>query len=366
MRIGSHQTSTHPGALRTVINRRAIALSLCLGFALFFARGLAHAQYKLTNLVSNQVGAAKNDDPLIANGWGIAHGPGPLWVSDEASGWSTLYDPTGVQKKPIVFIPSANGAGPGQPTGIVFNSTTDFQVQGGHANFIFSTQDGTISAWAPTLNANVAFLTVNNSAEGASYTSLAVSNSPSENHLYAADIAHARVDMFDGAYSYVGSFTDPDLPSGYTPFGVQNIGGVLYVSFVPLDGTATGFVDTFKEDGSFVRRLIEGGPLAQPWGFAVAPANFGPLSNTLLISNNTNAGTINAFNIQTGRYVGTIRGRHGEPIHIDQLWGIVFGGGTPNNGLTNQLFFAAGPKNNLAGTLGVIEYAPMAEPEAEP
>ena len=128
------------------MNGRAFLSSLCLGFGLLFVSNVAQAQYKLTNLVSNQVGDAKHDDPLIANGWGIAHGPGPLWVSDEASGWSTLYDPTGVQKPPIVSIPSANGAGPGQPTGIVFNSSADFQVQGSHAAFIFATQDGTISA----------------------------------------------------------------------------------------------------------------------------------------------------------------------------------------------------------------------------
>jgi len=363
MKVQTKQTSKRVGQLRAVVNRPTIVLSLLCGFTMFFVCGRARAQYKLTNLVSNQVGAANHDDPLIVNGWGIAHGPGPLWVSDEASGWSTLYDPTGVQKTPVVFIPKADGAGPGQPTGIVFNSSADFQVQGAHAAFIFSTQDGTISAWVPTVNANVALVTVDNSAQGASYTALAVSNNPSGNYLYAADIADARVDMFDGTYAYVGSFTDPDLPSGYAPFGMQDIGGLLYVSFAPVDGTATGFVDTFKEDGSFVRRLIEGGPLAQPWGFAVAPGNFGPLSYALLISNNTNAGTINAFNIQTGQYIGTIRDRDGRPIHIDQLWGIVFGGGSSNNGLTNQLFFAAGPKNNLAGTLGVIEFTPSTSRE---
>lgn len=338
------------------MKRSSFVPSLCLGFVLLLFCNMAEAQYKRTNLTSNQVGAAKNDDPLIVNGWGIAHGPGPLWVSDEASGWSTLYDPTGVQKTPIVFIPTANGAGPGQPTGIVFNSSPDFQVQGSQANFIFATQDGTISAWAPKVNPNVAFLMFNNSSTNASYTGLAVSTKASGNFLYAADIAHAHVDIFDGTYSYVSSFTDPSLPSGYAPFGLQDIGGLLYVSFAPTDGSLAGFVDIFKEDGTFVRRLIEGHPLEQPWGFTVAPSNFGPLSNTLLISNNTNRGTINAFNIQTGQYVGTVRDCDGEPIRIDQLWGIVFGGGNENSGQTNQLFFAAGPKNNLAGTLGVIEF----------
>lgn len=338
--------------------RRVLALPVCFGIALFLISNAAQAQYKLTNLASNQVSAAHNDDPLLVNGWGIAHGPGPWWVSDEASGWSTLYDGTGVQQSPIVMVPSATGAGPGSPTGIVFNGSTDFEVQGQPSHFIFATLDGTISSWSPTVNPNLAFIMVNNNSTGAQYTGLAVSTETSGNLLYAADLAHAQVDVFDGTYSYVSSFTDPSLPSGYAPFGLQDINGLVYVSFAPTDGSPTGFVDIFQEDGTFVRQLIKGKPLAQPWGFTVAPRNFGPLSNTLLISNNTNRGEINAFNIETGQFVGTLKGSDHRPIHIDQLWGIEFGGGDPKNGNTNQLFFAAGPHNNLAGTFGVIEYKP--------
>lgn len=338
--------------------RRVLALPVCFGIALFLISNAAQAQYKLTNLASNQVSAAHNDDPLLVNGWGIAHGPGPWWVSDEASGWSTLYDGTGVQQSPIVMVPSATGAGPGSPTGIVFNGSTDFEVQGQPSHFIFATLDGTISSWSPTVNPNLAFIMVNNNSTGAQYTGLAVSTETSGNLLYAADLAHAQVDVFDGTYSYVSSFTDPSLPSGYAPFGLQDINGLVYVSFAPTDGSPTGFVDIFQEDGTFVRQLINGKPLAQPWGFTVAPRNFGPLSNTLLISNNTNRGEINAFNIETGQFVGTLKGSDHRPIHIDQLWGIEFGGGDPKNGNTNQLFFAAGPHNNLAGTFGVIEYKP--------
>ena len=338
--------------------RRVIALPVCFGIALLLISNAAQAQYKLTNLVSNQVDAAHNDDPLLVNGWGIAHGPGPWWVSDQASGWSTLYDGTGAKQSPTVLVPSATGAGPGSATGIVFNGSTDFEVQGQPALFIFATLDGTISSWSPTVNPNLAYIMVNNNSTGAQYTGLAVSTKTSGNQLYAADLAHARVDVFDGTYSYVSSFTDPSLPSGYAPFGLQDIDGLVYVSFAPTDGTPTGFVDIFQEDGTFVRQLINGKPLAQPWGFTVAPGSFGPLSNTLLISNNTNSGEINAFNIETGQFVGTLKGCDHKPIHIDQLWGIEFGGGDAKNGNTNQLFFAAGPHNNLAGTFGVIEYKP--------
>jgi len=117
-----------------------------------------------------------------------------------------------------------------------------------------------------------------------------------------------------------------------------------------------GFIDVFQENGAFVRRLAQGSPLNQPYGFAIAPNDFGPLSNTLLISNNTNSGTINGFDLQTGKFVGTINDAKGQPIMIDQIWGINFGGGTAINGNPNQLFFAAGPNNNNGGLFGVIEF----------
>ena len=103
--------------------------------------------------------------------------------------------------------------------------------------------------------------------------------------------------------------------------------------------------------------LIQGAPLNQPWGIALAPRNFGPLSNTLLISNNTNSGTINAFNFD-GQFVGTVKDTTGKAIRIDQLWGIGFGDGTGKNGGINELFFTAGPNNNVAGTFGSIVFKP--------
>jgi uncharacterized protein (TIGR03118 family) len=162
------------------------------------------------------------------------------------------------------------------------------------------------------------------------------------------------VDVYDGTFSLKTSFTDSTLPAGFAPFGIQDINGQVYVTFASSSGAAGGFVDIFSEDGTFVKQLIHGRPLNQPWGIAIAPKNFGPLSNTLLVSNNVNRGTINAFNAFTGQFVGSVRDTSGKLIFIDQLWGIDFGGGTANNGRKNQLFFTAGPSNNLAGTFGVI------------
>jgi uncharacterized protein (TIGR03118 family) len=127
----------------------------------------------------------------------------------------------------------------------------------------------------------------------------------------------------------------------------------VLVSFASTSGGTGGYIDVFGEDGTLLKHFAHGTPLNQPWGFALAPANFGTLSNTLLISNNTSTGTINAFNRTTGQFVGTLTNTLGKPLAINGLWGIEFGGGTSSNGLKNQLFFTAGPKDT-DGFFGVI------------
>jgi len=340
------------------MQRCRTALPLALGFALVFVSSAAVAQYKLTNLVSNEAGKAKHKDPLLVNAWGLAYGPGgPFWVSDEGTGWSTLYNDAGINQGLEVVVPSASGSGPGSPTGIVYNGSQDFQVQGWASIFLFATLDGTISGWAPQSNPTVAIIGVTN--PGAVYTGLAITSNPSGNFLFAADQANNKVDIYDANFTWVKSFTDSTVPAGFAPFGIQDIGGLLYVAFASQSGGPGGYVDIFSESGEFLRRLAQGSPLNQPWGIAPAPGNFGPLSNALLISNNTDkSGTINAFNAFTGEFVGAVKDASGNKIQIDQLWGIEFGGGNTNDGAKNELFFTAGPNNNVNGTFGKISLAP--------
>jgi len=339
---------------------RTIALTACLVLLVLFVSSAALAQYQLTNLASNQVGQSKHPDALLANAWGLAYGPGgPIWISDQASGWSTIYGGNGVAKGLKVEIPTASGGGVGSPTGIVYNGSQEFQVKGWASIFLFATLDGTISGWAPQSDLNNAIIAVDNSKSGAVYTGLAITSKPSGNFLYAADSANNKVDVYDANFNLVMSFTDTTLPAGFTPFGIQDINGQVWVAFADSKGGPGGFIDVFTEAGALVMPAprIQGAPLNQPWGMAVAPKNFGPLSNTLLVSNNINGnGTINGFNAFNGQFVGTVRDSAGKAIHIDQLWGIKFGGGTPNDGATNQLFFTAGPGNNVAGTFGVIAF----------
>jgi uncharacterized protein (TIGR03118 family) len=332
---------------------RTVAVTACLALALLFSSGV-QAQYQVTNLVSNQEDTAKTTDPLIVNAWGLTHPPGgPWWVSDNLSGWSTLYTNAGAKVPLDVFIPTAGGDGPGSPTGTVFNGSSDFKIKGSPALFMFATLDGTISGWVPSVNFNAAMIAVH-PTPGASYTGLAISSKASDNVLLAVDNANGKVDIYNADFKLVKSFTDTTLPAGFAPFGIQDFGGLVYVSFAATSGAAGGFIDIFDEDGTLLKQLAHGSPLNQPWGFAVAPKNFGEFSNTLLVSNNTNTGTINSFNAVTGQFVGTLKDVDGNVIKIDQLWAIGFGDGTGEDGATNQLFFTAGPDNNNAGLFGVI------------
>jgi uncharacterized protein (TIGR03118 family) len=350
------------------------AVAACVGLVLLMVSAPAQAQYRLTTLVSNQLDdRAPNTDPLLVNPWGLTRSAtSPWWVNDNISGWATLYNGTGTPQSLKVLIPTAgNGPvsptglnGPGTPTGIVFNgSPTDFEVDGKPANFIFATLDGTISAFAGGVNRNLAAIKVDNSANKASYTGLAItSNSPGNNFLYAADNTNNHIDMFDGTYTLLKSFGDPSIPISFSVFGIQDIDGQLYVTYAMSNGSADGFVDVFKEDGTLVGTLIQGVPLNQPWGITLAPSNFGPLSNTLLVSNNSTDGTINAFDPKTGKSVGTIRDQRGEKIIFNQPWAIVFGGGATNNGATNELFVTVGPgiagQNENAGIFASIVFNP--------
>ncbi len=352
--------------------RRTIAAA-CLSALLVMLSAPAKAQYHITNLVSNQVDShAPTIDPLLANPWGLARSAtSPWWLSDNDTGWSTIYTGTGTQESIKVVIPTqGNGPssptglnGPGTPTGIVYNgSSTDFQVEGNSASFIFAALDGTISAWSPKVNKNQSTIMVDNSANKAMYTGLAITSYPSGNFLYAADNTNNHIDMFNGSYTWVKSFGDPSVPSTYSVFGVQDINGLVYVTYAVPNVGAGGYVDVFKEDGTFVKTLIQGDILNQAWGVAAAPSNFGPLSNTLLISNNSVDGTINAFDPATGRFVGTIRDEFGRKIVLNNLWGIAFGGGGTNNGATNELFVTVGQgigTAELAGTFASIVYKPL-------
>jgi uncharacterized protein (TIGR03118 family) len=357
------------------VSRSAFFVSALICLSMFVTP--VFAQYIRTDLVSNQAGVAPLQDEHLVNGWGLVALPtSPFWVSDNGTGFSTLYTGAGQQVPLFVTIPPApsDPAGTlGTPTGIVGNispNASDFTItEGGNSGpavFIFATLDGTISGWNPTVDGGtgLSHATIpiggDRSSVGAVYTGLAIAvNTSGQAFLYAADDGpNSRIDMFDGTFTFVQSFSDPGIPKGFAPYGIQTVNGQIWVTFTALNKAQGGFVDVFDTAGALVKHLAVKGPLHSPWGIALAPANFGPMSNAILISNNISRGRINAFNPSTGQFLGPLRDASGKPIEIDNVWALQFGGGGgPNaNGLTNQLFFTAGPNAYANGLFGVITF----------
>ena len=334
----------------------------------------AMASYVATSLVtdvntSTNPYKAANTDPNLVNAWGLAFNPnGFVWVANNHTSTSTLYDGTGVPQTLVVAIPDGS-AGDASPTGIVFNGTQSFKVtQGGVTGasaFIFAGEAGTLAGWSPSVNLNSAITAYDGAAAGSAYFGLAIGSMAGVDFLYATDFHGGTVDVFDSNFAKVsvtGGFTDAALPTGYAPFGIQTIGGLVYVAYAKQDpnssdevaGAGLGVIDTFDAAGKLVARLIPaGGKLNAPWGMAMAPSNFGPFSNALLVAN-FGDGKVNAFDPASGAFLGTLAKAGGSPIVIDGLWGIAFGNGI-NGQPTNTLFYTAGPAGESHGVYGRID-----------
>jgi uncharacterized protein (TIGR03118 family) len=305
--------------------------------------------YVRHDLVSDQPGFADVTDPNLVNPWGVSFSAtGPFWVSNTGKGNSTLYNGSGAITPTVVTVPAAAAGKQGTPTGQVFNSGTGFVLANGNpARFIFSTEDGTISAWN---GGTVATILVDNSASGAVYYGLAIgTNAAGAQLLYAPNFTTGNIDVYDSKWAATkaaGGFADPSLPAGYAPFNIWPLSGKLYVAYAkqgPLGGVAgagSGYVAVFDFDGNLQKHLISGGPLNAPWGLAIAPSTFGAFGGSLLVGN-FGDGTINAFDLTTGAAQGALQGTDGNPIVFSGLWALIFGNGG-SGGDRNTLYITAG------------------------
>jgi len=354
---------------------------VCLG--LFFISS-AHAQtnsYKQTNLVSDTAGMAANMDAKLVNPWGIAFVPNnPFWISDNNSGFTTLYDQTGAFNGSFTIAPPHGSSNPATPTGIVAPPNgAGFNVNGQAALFIFDTEDGTISGWTGGASS---ILAVDNSAipspaAGAVYKGLALVKNATGSFLLATNFRSSKVEIYDNTFTQTqilgpGAFNDPALPAvpmgsgspGYAPFGVKVISvnntPMVVVTYAlqdtpmhdPLHIAGTGFVDLFSTDGTMVRRITNDSHLNAPWGVVIPPAGFGSLAGDLLVGN-FGDGTINAYNFATGAFVDQMKDQTGAPITNASLWDMVFGGGGPS-GDPNAMYITAGLANEAHGVFAKI------------
>jgi len=344
-----------------------------------FATANTGGFYQQTNLVSDIAGVALFTDANLKNPWGLSHSAAsPWWISDNGTGLTTLYNGHGRKfpvTSPLVVTIAPPGGSPAgttaAPTGNVFNNSGGGFVVSENGNsgssvFMFATEDGTISGWNPNVDLTHTILAVDRSAVGAGavYKGLAIAG----NSIYATNFRFGEVEQFDSNFNLVRSFTDQQLANTcplqnqcFAPFGIQNIGGNLYVTFALQDvahhddahGPSRGFVDVFDANGNLLKRLISRGALNSPWGLALAPPNFGQFSNDLLVGNFGN-GRINAFDPNTGALLGQLKNQKGLIISINGLWGLAFGNGQAA-GQTDELFFTAGINDEANGLFGKIQ-----------
>ena len=328
---------------------RTFTLATAVVAAFAFSEGAMAAKFTVTNLVSDQPGIAANTDPDLVNAWGLSHAPGgPLWVSDNGTDESTIYDSSGNKQFGVSLSPGA-------PTGTVFVSGSGWVIakgaKSGSAIFLFDTESGAIEGWNPSVDQN-AVVALDNSAKGAVYKGLAMDSAT--NRLFAANFAKNKVEIYDNTFKQIGSFTDSALPKRFAPFNVAVLNGKLYVAFAKrelhgideLHKQGLGYVDVFDTGGNLQKRLIANGRLNAPWGMTIAPRGFGKFSGSLLVGNFGN-GRIHAYDANTGDFMGTLQGTDGKPIAIDGLWAL---DGTTGSGVT----FTAGPGDESHGLLGTI------------
>ena len=321
--------------------------------------------YNVYSLISDSSAVqAPLADSSLVNGWGLsASATSPWWTANNKTNTSTLY--SGVGSKNALTVTVAGG-----PTGTVANgNAADFLVSqnGGvssSARFLFDTQAGQVMGWSPTVNGTAAVTAVDNSATGAEYDGLATLN----DRLYATDFHNARVDVFDASFKPLSlGFSDPKIPKGWAPFGIQALNGNIFVTYAKQDsakrisvpGGGLGYVDEFNPDGGLIARVASKGkshaPLNAPWGLALAPASYGAFGGDLLVGNFGN-GRVSAYQqLASGKWVfkGQLRVASGAPIVLDGLWAIAFGNGA-SAGPTSNLYFLAGPTGQTHGLFGFI------------
>ncbi len=326
-----------------------------------------------TNLVSDIPGVARTTDVHLINPWGMSESPtSPVWVSDNGTDVSTLYA-GGTGGGPLNPVPLVVKIPAGAPTGQVFNGSRDFVVHAkdgssGPAVFLFDSEAGVISGWNPAVPTppagGISTRAIRAaSVPGAVYKGLAIGQTSTGSFLYAANFTQGRIDVFDSNFTRLhrpGAFRDPDLPAGYAPFNVTNLGGRLYVTYGKqqagstdeADGPGLGLLDVYSLSGRFIKRLVSHGPLNAPWGLDLAPSSFGALAGDLLVGN-FGDGRIYLVDPRSGAMRGTLVNPDGNPIAIDGLWALINGNGTAGD--RDQVLFSAGIAAEAHGLLGTLQ-----------
>jgi len=324
--------------------------------------------FEQVNLASDQPGVAQIQDPNLVNAWGMSFSAGgPFWVNANGTGLSLLYSvatdsngvPTVTKQGLEVSIP-----GDGTPSGQVFDNNGSINGD----VFIFASEDGTISGWRNSLGDSAEVLTQRDTAVYKGITLvMTASHGPV---LLAANFAEGTVDEYDTNMTLITQFIDTKAKAGFAPFNVEVIDGGVFVTFAMQDsekhddvpGKGNGIIDLLNPDTGKFTRLVTGKgaggkekDLNSPWGLALSPSSWGSISDKLLVGN-FGDGTITVFNAN-GKNKGQLKSDDGGLIVIDGLWGLTFGN-DGSAGVSDQLYFSAGPNGESHGLFGVLVPGP--------
>ncbi|WP_433451071.1 TIGR03118 family protein [Streptomyces sp. CA-142005] len=381
------QVST-PRSLPRVRGLAAVALTLGAVGALAAAVpsgavGASHRAdhgFRERDLVSDLAGRAELQDENLVNPWGLVRTPsGAIRVANNGTSTSTVYSGARDGGPVTALTPVIRLPEDADPTGIVRNDTGAFRLsafgRSGPARYIFAGEGGRLFASSPNVdptravqvakvkNAVFKGLTLVDCQKRDAKGTDCWTRPARQARLLVANFRAARIDVFDSDFKRVrltaGAFRDPRLPAGYAPFDVKKIGERVFVTYALQDedkeddvpGAGHGFIDVFTPGGRLVERFASRGVLNSPWGLETAPKGFGRFAGDLLVGN-FGDGRINAFDLRTGRFEGTLRNRNGEPIEIEGLWGLQQG--TDRSGGRDSVWFAAGIEDEVHGLLGTL------------
>lgn len=358
-------------------------------------------------------------DRHLVNPWGLALRPpgtgGHFWISNAGSLSTSTYigdahgAPLHQDGLKIVFLDGplvSYEDGLANVTGQAYNAASDFPGQplefpvsgpasdlskgspvsigtiSGPAKFVFVTTDGTINAWRSSTTASMdrAIIVKDYSDRGPdqirdlpylpAFTGVAMSVQHTDNRLYVTDFQNRMIRVFDHRWADITSRVRFARPAGlddrFSPYNIELLGGRLYVAYAIVDlaaeeagvdvpGVGAGHVVAYDLDGRIVREFDDRDRLNSPWGLAIAPRDFGPLSGALLVGS-FGDGTIAAFDPETGGFKDYLRTPAGTPLAIDGLWGLAFGNGV-SLGDADSLYFTAGPNKEQDGLFGRVRVA---------
>jgi len=232
---------------------------------------------------------------------------------------------------------------------------------------IVATEAGTVNAYNSATSPNA--IVVNNSIIGAVYKGLAITS----NYLYVANFSNSTttgsIVVFTNTFNvatlppqgppFIGmpAFTDPTIPSGFAPFNVAVINGLVYVLYAKKKaspdqgddqaGPGNGFINIFTLSGNFVRRFVSGGVLNSPWAIIPGPISHGCNPGDFFVGN-FGDGAINVFD-SNGAFLRQLQNCDGSQLIIPGLWGLV-----SSILCQNFIYFASGPNDEHDGLVGFL------------